>query len=334
MRKQVLLLVLIILLISVMNIPNTITTRSLRINLYATRTIDGDPSDWIGVPPSSDNSYTYSNGEWIWKDAVNDIQDVYTSNLLSDVDKADITEIRITSNGTHLLLLIKFADLSALGLDGEPAVFITIDEDHTTSSGEIWFDTSTSETMVAQSGEANWERQIAIYLSSQEVSNGKPIYGDGSKFVSGGGGGPLDIYDENYKDVSTNSSVFVASTSYDVIEAAISWSDLGIDPSIYFSGGNYLRIEVCTVAVDSSGNIYEDPDPGSSPYSDAVDVMSTQDTVTEISDDHVDYYVDVQFTSDPEPVPEDGVLIVFSIIATIILLIIYFYKATRLLSPK
>ncbi len=37
-----------------------------------TKTIDGNPSDWTGTPPSTYNSWAYSNGEWIWNDTVND----------------------------------------------------------------------------------------------------------------------------------------------------------------------------------------------------------------------------------------------------------------------
>lgn len=37
-------------------------------------TVDGDPSDWTGDASTlSDNSYTVSNGEWIWKDATGDV---------------------------------------------------------------------------------------------------------------------------------------------------------------------------------------------------------------------------------------------------------------------
>ncbi|WFO75212.1 hypothetical protein J4526_09110 [Desulfurococcaceae archaeon MEX13E-LK6-19] len=317
MHKLIILLILTILLASMTITTNIIITKGLRINLYATRTIDGDPSDWVGIPPSTDNNYTYSNGEWIWRDAVNDVQDV--PNV--DITGADITEIRVTSNSTHLFLLIKFSNLTSLGQSGEPGIFITIDIDHTTGSGNNDF-AYASETYVASSGDANWERQIVICLSVSTVADGVLIHGDGVTVSNGGS--PLDILDTQYNDVSSVNSVFAASSVYNTVEAAIAWSDLGIDPSVYFANGNYLRIEVITTGMDSNGLVIEYLGPtGSDPtVSDAVDAMSLLTTPQEVSDNNVDYYADILFTNDPTPAPENGVLIALVFIITIIIVII------------
>jgi len=51
-------------------LPSIVPAGNL-VNAQSTRTVDGNPSDWIGTP-GADNSWVVSNGEGIWRDAASD----------------------------------------------------------------------------------------------------------------------------------------------------------------------------------------------------------------------------------------------------------------------
>lgn len=256
-----------------------------------TITVDGDPSDWTGTPPTSDNTYTISSGEWIWRDASGDER----TDFANPDPRVDITEFRITSNSTHLFFLIKFDNLDVVGQDGAPGILITIDMDMITGSGETWFGYN-SETQVAQNNDSNWEYQVAIDLANGEVSDGQPVYGDGVEVWNGGSA--LDVLDTGWNDVSTSSSVFVASTTNNAVEIAIAWSDLGVADS---STVGTLRFEVGVVRVNPTGDAWD-----VNGASDILDCITTTgpNTWDEVQDGYVDYYFDVTFNSVPEPIPE------------------------------
>ncbi len=76
-------------------------------------TIDGNPVEWTGIAPTTDNSWVYSAGtagglnEWIWKDAAGD-QRTDDFGGFVDPTKQDLLELRIASDELYLYYLVKF----------------------------------------------------------------------------------------------------------------------------------------------------------------------------------------------------------------------------------
>ncbi|WP_010479329.1 glucodextranase DOMON-like domain-containing protein [Thermococcus zilligii] len=245
-------------------------------------TVDGDPSDWTGDSSLlSDNSYTISNGEWIWKDATGDER----TDFSNPDPRVDITEFRITADDTYIYFLIKFKDLDVVGDNGAPGIMITIDTDQVQGSGQTWFGFN-SDTQVAQGGKANWEYQLLINLANDTVKDGSPVYGDGKAVWRGGS--PLDLVDTNWNDVSSPDDMFVASTANDAVEVRIKKSELG-NPST-------IRVELAVVRVDPSGNAWD-----INGASDVLDAMTTTgpNTWNEVQDGHIDYYADIDISQVP-----------------------------------
>jgi len=105
-------------------------------------TIDGDPSDWTGIAPSSDNTSIYSANtagglnEWIWKDAAGDNR---TDTFAGVVDgtKQDILEFRISSDATNLYILAKFpANIDKTPGDGALQIQVSIRRQGSTATEE------------------------------------------------------------------------------------------------------------------------------------------------------------------------------------------------------
>ena len=66
-------------------------------------------TDWIGTPPEKENSYNYSNGEYIWKDAKGDNTGagLYTPPLNQDLQgAADLLEFRVTYDSENIYFFI------------------------------------------------------------------------------------------------------------------------------------------------------------------------------------------------------------------------------------
>ncbi len=262
--------------------------------------VDGEYNDWnVGVLGSMDNNTgTVVAGEYIWKDRVGDERTDFFS-----PDKAvDIVSFHVTSNSTHLLMLIRLRDLGNLGVNGAPAVLIALDTDMNYTNGERWLalysDTNTSEY-------GRWDYQVAIDLANTTVASGSRI--------TGGGNTPLKIYDPSWNDVSTVNSVFVANNVTDCVEVAIYWSDIGVSNLEAVSN---VRFTVATVRSDGAGHSW---DIDGSSKSNVLDCITSYGTNTwdEVQDQVIDGdsdpatdsgsgrdakgYIDVGFNSLPEP---------------------------------
>ncbi|MDD5066356.1 MAG: hypothetical protein PHF84_04855, partial [bacterium] len=176
-----------------------------------TRTIDGDPSDWTGTPGGVTNNAVVSSGEWIWTDAPDDIRQslIYAGGT----NNYEMTEFRVTSDAQYLYFLVKMKDITA----GYPYIAIAIDTNKAATGGQEWFG-DLSDTKVATN--AFWEREFIL-------PNSSPRYyrSDWTSLVRG---------------VKSNSP------ANNCIEAAISWSNLGI------TNGSSYRLTVM-VAQDSNG---------------------------------------------------------------------------------
>jgi len=75
-----------------------------------TISVDGATGDWVGIAPEEPNTWTISNGEYIWKDATGDDtgNGRYKYPLNSDLRKGcDLREFRLTYDEKTLYLLIR-----------------------------------------------------------------------------------------------------------------------------------------------------------------------------------------------------------------------------------
>jgi len=92
---------------------------------HAPITIDGDPSDWTGTPPATNNTWKYDTTakEWIWTDEVGDDKGngtyTYPTANVSGTQKRafnpgdfDLKELRIAWNDTGVAFLMKFVNIT------------------------------------------------------------------------------------------------------------------------------------------------------------------------------------------------------------------------------
>ena len=149
------------------------------------KTIDGDPSDWTGTPPATNNTWIYDDaaGEWIWRDMVGD--DVgngsytYPASQNFTGGDADLTELRIMWTPNYVYFLLKFDNITANGwvdaagwlsdpIQAETtAIAICIDTDHVNSSGYDLVDNGTGgiSADIRLNSTAYWEYLIEICLT-------------------------------------------------------------------------------------------------------------------------------------------------------------------------
>lgn len=72
--------------------------------------MDKKITEWIGIAPEVENTFTYSNGEYIWKDAKGDNtgSGIYTEPTNASLQGAsDLLEFRVTFDNNYVYFLIK-----------------------------------------------------------------------------------------------------------------------------------------------------------------------------------------------------------------------------------
>ncbi len=78
--------------------------------IEGTRTVDGDPSDWVGAPPAVAPGYTYSAGEFIVSDPEGDESPYWRSDYNWPVrSDLDLVEFRLTSDAENMYFLFRFS---------------------------------------------------------------------------------------------------------------------------------------------------------------------------------------------------------------------------------
>lgn len=277
------------------------------LKLHPPITVDGDISDWyteyfpepskrltrdtttnisrnIYVWNEGNGSYLYFFGEFIWFDNIND-----TRTELPYTPWVDLTEIRVSGDENYLYILVRVADLISVGNINEPSLLLSIPIDidmNYMNGNHTTIDPDTNVSIYAP-----WDYQIVIDLTNPNVEANKKIYGDGIPVWDNGS--PLDILNASYSDVSSNNSYFVVNLATDSIEIAIAWSDIHV-----INPWNISNVRLYTITF--LGNGYGKP-VTNLPGSEALDVLSKDDTDTEISDNTVDYWVDIGFTTACEP---------------------------------
>ncbi len=238
----------------------------------------------IYVWDQGNGSYTYYKGEYIWFDAIQD-----TRTATEYIPWTDLVEIRVTGDNSHLYIMVRVANLETIGNATQPSLLLSIplDIDMNYTNGNIT--TVDDETNV--SSYAPWDYQVVIDLTNPNVEPNTPIYGDGVEVWNNGS--PLDILDPSYSDVSTSNSYFVANPGTDSVEIAVAWSDLGVA-----NPWNVSNVRLYAIAF--LGNGYGVP-VTNLPGSEALDVLSKDDTDTEVENGVIDYWVDIGFTTACEP---------------------------------
>jgi len=150
MKKSLSILALLLLL-SILTFSALPSAKALR---HAPITVDGNPSDWTGMPPVADNTWLYDSlaGEWIWRDMVGDDTGwdgtyTYPNATFFTGGDADLTELRIAWNESYVFFLLTFDNITDNGWvtwsDGwltedqaeTTAVAICIDTDRVNGSG-------------------------------------------------------------------------------------------------------------------------------------------------------------------------------------------------------
>ncbi len=232
------------------------------------------------------NKYTYYRGEFIWFDALGDQRSGYTGRL-----DADISEIRVTSNNTHLLVLFRVVDLGVLGggaVSPSIGIILALDTDMNYHNGN----TTLLDDKTSVPNYAPWDYEVLIDLSNPAVANKKVIYGDG--IPVGSGGSPLDIYNATGAEVSTSMDAFIADSANDCVEVALSWRDIGV-----LNPWNVSNVRLYAGVFISDG--YGKP-LVSLNNSDFIDVLSAKSSDDELSDGVLDSWIDIGFNRLPEPV--------------------------------
>ncbi len=281
-------------------------------SIKGTRVVDGDPSDWIGTPPATTPGYTYSNGEFIVSDPVNDTLPYRRADwdwpIVSDVD---IVEFRLTGDNDNMYLLFKFNTMR-----NEWSYYIMVAIDLTPDNPEDGFNTWLPDYADTELGGTalngshvswQWDYIIAINRDWDDDSNRNNSM--------------IGVYDHSWTFTATGDVAFNSTNK--VIEASIPWDSIGgVDSYL----GNTIRIWVA-VFVNSFGGIW-DPydnsatDPDGNPClvgSDLYDTPGQTPTTDEVYDDDgdasndayptQDHWLDTSFTvtfssNIPEPIPE------------------------------
>ncbi len=174
-------------------------------------TVDGDPSDWVGIAPGTD-MMAYSAGEFIWTDAADDdLGDggdapyaadnpgayTYPDTSLFAGTEADLLEFRFTLDPDTpvIYLLVKTAGFT---FSWQPIVALMVDLDHIVGAGQVWVPAN-ADLKVAR--ENAWE--FAILLKD----------------------GTVLVQDADWNDITGNSFA-VANPDNGYIEAAVDVSQM------------------------------------------------------------------------------------------------------------
>ncbi|MEM2679113.1 MAG: hypothetical protein QXU01_01665 [Candidatus Hadarchaeales archaeon] len=155
-----------------------------------TRTVDGNPNDWIGTPPAAVNTYTVENGEWIWKDNTGDQR--------TDVEgheNCDMSEFRVTGDTENIYFLLRFTNMTDAW---RVLVYIAVDTT-LNSAGNEWFPDFTTTLVNAN---ARWERVIKASVAT------------------------TGYYNTSWQYTTAGASYFSATNK--TVEISMPWSALGV----------------------------------------------------------------------------------------------------------
>jgi hypothetical protein len=180
---------LVLALVSVLSVSAlVIAAGGTTVYTRLTRTVDGDPGDWIGAFPR-ENSWQVSNGEGIWEDGRGDDrgpgtyiyptgthdglkQELGYAPKIYTEGSVDLTEFRICADDQYLYVLFR---LRNMGLNivatqwgaekygfGRQLIQVAIDTDRVSGSGRTDLVEETYHANAKLSADAAWEWLICI----------------------------------------------------------------------------------------------------------------------------------------------------------------------------
>ena len=259
-----------------------------------TITVDGDPSDWTGTLPNTNNAYLVSNGEYVWNDTAGDER----TNFANPDPRVDLTEFRVTGDNSYIYFMAKFSNMSGFYLGDNGATFLAIAIDNGTQGGETYF---AGESDTNTSADAAWEYQIVVNLADSRYS-GKNMSSTtyplnestanwGSIFYVVNNSWKF----QNFTGDTGQHGLMAVNLTLNTIEIKIAWGVLGVDLSTLPS----LNISVITARgysdySSNSGNTWD-----VSGESDALDCITTTgpNTWDEVQDGVVNDYATITFDS-------------------------------------
>ncbi len=158
--------------------------------------------------------------------------------------RVDITEFHVTSNQTHLLLLIRLREIFILGEDGAPAILVAMDTDTIYTNGERWLALN-CDTQTSSNGP--WDYHLVIDLA-------RPGVNDLTLYRGGDGTNSIIVYDPSWSDVVSSNTSFIVNSTAKAIEVAIYWSDIGVSNPRNVSN---VRFTVATVRSNGAGDAWD-----------------------------------------------------------------------------
>ncbi|MDJ0653215.1 MAG: lamin tail domain-containing protein [Xanthomonadales bacterium] len=240
-----------------------------------TISVDGDPVDWtLSAPISSNLAHIVRDasgeGEFIWRDVQSDAR----TDFFSPESDAEMREFRVTGDAGTLYFLVELSDITQVSGSGSVQVQIGLDMDQVPGSGQAVFAGLSDTGLTA---DAAWEYLLVTRLGS---GNAVP-----------------HLFDTGFTPAPLGNAA--VSDTHDVIEIALPWTALGL------SGppAGPVRLSVAVFRSDISDQTLD-----IAASSDALDVVANNDfpganlpTTNEMGDDSLDYFVDVWFESDGDP---------------------------------
>ena len=202
----------------------------------AARTVDGNPTDWTGTPSPTPHTDAESGDEWLYTGVSGDRR---TDSGMTDDN--DITEIRLTTDGTYLYMLFRMVNISNQN-DVHIAIGFDTDQDNTDAAQNFLGDDSG--VTFASRAFIRPERQLALHVAG----SGNPEI----EWIDAGGW------------YGIGGSQIAISTANDIVEARVPLADLnGLTANSDFgltvatfnnnAGWNNVVDATATGAVDVAG---------------------------------------------------------------------------------
>ncbi|MEP7187829.1 MAG: lamin tail domain-containing protein, partial [Roseiflexaceae bacterium] len=240
----------------------------------------GDTSrvDWFGRGPSANNigeivRDTAGRGEFVWTDAKGDQRVASPIGSTGNITReADLAKFNITADATNLYFLAKMERISGLTNDPSPELMIAIDNDAGHTGGLTALPDGVATDV---DGAAKWEYVVQTQFTKTDSAAKPIVYTTASSAACATCAAQL-----------VNAAVRQGS----FIEIAVPWNQIGGLPSAQ----NSIHFTVLTHYSDKRV-------PSDGIASKAIDVLSAQSTVAELSGDNaINAYIDLHFTATGE----------------------------------